>query len=173
MPVGFGKSEDFAYTSSSTASIDFVMDVNGRKGPNSETIDNKMKDIRSFKVARFSTGCDAKIPGIGCVVSLGTSYECISEEPYTNGNNCWAGAKKACENIGMSLPSSIGAFRAVSNDDKTNLGFTSPYQGNFWTAASGMPSMAFIDCISASGSCYAPGSAGKSNTGVSALCVDK
>ena len=79
LPVGFGKSKEFAYTSSVTAPIDFVMDINGQKGPNSETINNKMHDIRSFKAARFSKGCaGVEIPGIGCIVNLGSSYECVS-----------------------------------------------------------------------------------------------
>ena len=99
LPMGFGKTKTFAYTTSVTAPIDFVMDVNGAKGPNSETIDNKMKDIRSFKVARFSR-CDAKISGIGCVVSLGTSY---SPNRY---GNYWKGAIQACLDIGMILPDS-------------------------------------------------------------------
>lgn len=105
LPVGFGKSKDFAYTTNTTGAIDFVMDVNGKKGPNSETRDNKYYDIRSFKTARFSKGCaGVDIPGIGCVVNLGTSYDCIIEAPYTSANNCWAGAKKACADRGMSLP---------------------------------------------------------------------
>lgn len=112
LPLGFGRSKDFAYTTNTTAAIDFVMDVNGGKGPNSETIDNKMKDIRSFKAARFSKGCTGiEIPGIGCVVNLGTSYECVRGADKAkwdaNGHfypSCWGGAKKACDDIGMSLP---------------------------------------------------------------------
>ena len=36
LPIGFGRTKKFAYTTSVTDSIDFVMDVNGFKGPNSE-----------------------------------------------------------------------------------------------------------------------------------------
>ncbi len=118
LPIGFGRSKKFAYTTSVTDSIDFVMDVNGFKGPNSEARNGKQYDIRSFKVARFSKGCAGNnINGIGCVYQL-PSYSPIkagSEEmdkwdpnwnnsSYKNTDNYWAGAKKACDDIGMSLP---------------------------------------------------------------------
>lgn len=114
LPVGFGKSQDFAYTTNTTGAIDFVMDVNGKKGTNSETRDNKYHDIRSFKAARFSTGCaGVEVAGIGCVVNLGTSYDCLTRgtEDFSkwdpNGgisSSCWGGARKACDDIGMSIP---------------------------------------------------------------------
>ena len=128
LPIGFGRTKKFAYTTSVTDSIDFVMDVNGFKGPNSEARNGKQYDIRSFKVAKFSTGCAGKdVDGIGCVYVL-PSYSPIkagSEEmkkwdpgwessgyvaqtghfvPCKTHDNYWAGAKKACEEIGMSLP---------------------------------------------------------------------
>lgn len=131
LPVGFGKSQDFAYTTNTTGSIDFVMDVNGKKGPNSETIDNKYHDIRSFKAARFSKGCAGiEVAGIGCVVNLGTSYDCISEAPYTNNNNCWAGAKKACDDIGMSLPDK-GTLQNIYNKKSEYPDL--PQSGYFWS----------------------------------------
>ena len=75
LPVGGGKSKDFVYTTSVTKAIDFVMDVNGSKKPNSE-VNTSNRDIRSFKIASFSKGgpdC-SKYPnsfyveGVGCVV---------------------------------------------------------------------------------------------------------
>lgn len=135
LPVGFGKSQDFAYTTNTTGSIDFVMDVNGKKGPNSETIDNKFHDIRSFKAARFSKGCAGiEVAGIGCVVNLGTSYDCISEAPYTDNNNCWAGAKKACDDIGMSLPDK-GTLKNIykKKSEYPDL----PQSVDFWSAFEG------------------------------------
>lgn len=93
LPMGFGKTKTFAYTTSVTAPIDFVMDVNGAKGPNSETIDNKMKDIRPFNIAHFGTGCaGTEVDGIGCVVDF-------------NGWYSWERAKKKCLDNGMVLPS--------------------------------------------------------------------
>ena len=35
LPIGFGRTKKFAYTTSITDSIDFVMNVNSFKGPNS------------------------------------------------------------------------------------------------------------------------------------------
>ncbi len=119
LPIGFGRTKKFAYTTSVTSSIDFVMDVNGFKGPNSEARNGKQYDIRSFKVARFSKGGCAgnDISGIGCVYQLpsfspikGGSEEMKKWDPNWNGtavasnDNYWAGAKKACDDIGMSLP---------------------------------------------------------------------
>ena len=139
LPLGFGRSKDFAYTTNTTAAIDFVMDVNGGKGPNSETIDNKMKDIRSFKAARFSTGCaGVMIPNIGCFVNLGTSYECIdtcSDTTWDNhgsqnqhcSSNCWAGAKKACNDIGMRMPSK-NTLSSFYNSNYPEV----PQSGWFW-----------------------------------------
>ncbi len=91
LPVGFGKTKDFAYTTSVTSSIDFVMDVNGGKGPNSETIDNKYYDIRSFNIARFSDGCDGKVNG-KCYVYMGTAN--------------WYDAVQICKDNNMTLPTS-------------------------------------------------------------------
>ncbi|MBO6087707.1 hypothetical protein J6P92_05095, partial [bacterium] len=108
LPVGGGKSKDFVYTTGVTRAIDFVMDVNGSKKPNSE-VNTSNRDIRSFKIASFNKGDPCtKYPNstyveeIGCVVDLGVN--CINERPYFNNNNCWAGAKQACSDIGMSLP---------------------------------------------------------------------
>lgn len=122
LPMGFGKSQDFAYTTNTTGAIDFVMDVNGKKGPNSETRENKYNDIRSFKAARFSKGCaGVEIPGIGCVVNLGTSYDCLTygTDDYKKwdpnalvSTSCWGGARKACDDIGMSLPD-LGTLRSI------------------------------------------------------------
>ena len=125
LPVGFGKSQEFAYTTSSTGFIDFVMDVNGKKGPNSETINNKFHDIRSFKAASFSKGCTgADIPGIGCVVNLGTSYASTAVSR-------WDGAKKACNDISMSLPD-ISTLKNVWNKRKTYPAL--PQSGDFWSS---------------------------------------
>ena len=118
LPIGFGRTKKFAYTTSVTSSIDFVMDVNGFKGPNSEARNGKQYDIRSFKVAKFSKGCaGVDVPNIGCVYEL-PSYSPIKAgsdemdkwDPNWNNSsfkgydNYWAGAKKACDDIGMSLP---------------------------------------------------------------------
>ena len=135
LPVGGGKLKDFPYTTSVTGAIDFVMDVNGGKGPNSETINNKMFDIRSFKVAKFSKACAGiKIDGIGCVVKI-DSYESSGTYacPWSGGtcNDYWSGAKVACQNIGMQLPD-ISTLTSISK--KKNEYAELPQSGYFWTS---------------------------------------
>ena len=133
LPIGFGRTKKFAYTTSVTSSIDFVMDVNGFKGPNSEARNGKQYDIRSFKVAKFSKGCAGNdINGFGCVYQL-PSYSPIkagSEEmkkwdpKYTVYDNYWAGAKKACAELGMSLPdkSKLQSLAKKTDEEKEQLG---------------------------------------------------
>ena len=148
LPIGFGRTKKFAYTTSVTAPIDFVMDVNGFKGPNSEAQNGKQYDVRSFKVARFSDGClGKKINGVGCIQVL-SSYSPIkagSEEmdkydpkwnatEYANRDNYWAGAKKSCDDMGMSLPdkSKLQSLYAQRKKDPS-LGL--PTSGWFWSSA--------------------------------------
>ncbi len=161
LPIGFGRTKKFAYTTSVTSSIDFVMDVNGFKGPNSEARNGKQYDIRSFKVARFSTGCaGVEVNGIGCVYQL-PSYSPIKAgsedmdkwDPEWNSNNCklwdgrmcktednyWAGAKKACDDIGMSLAngSKLHKIYDAANKDPS-LGLPSSSSlGWFWSSEGG------------------------------------
>ena len=165
LPIGFGRTKKFAYTTSVTDSIDFVMDVNGFKGPNSEARNGKQYDIRSFKVAKFSKGCAGNdISGVGCVYQL-PSYSPIkagSDEmkkwdpnwttekvgSYASRDNYWAGAKKACDDIGMSLPdkSKLQSLYEAGKKD-SSLGLPTP--GWFWSSsessASGASSVDFRD----------------------------
>ena len=149
LPIGFGRTKKFAYTTSVTDSIDFVMDVNGFKGPNSEARNGKQYDIRSFKVAKFSKGCAGNdISGIGCVYQL-PSYSPIkagSDEmdkwdpkwntttSYASEDNYWAGAKKACDELGMSLPDKSklqSLYEAGKKDSSLGL----PTSGWFWSCS--------------------------------------
>ena len=154
LPIGFGRTKKFAYTTSVTDSIDFVMDVNGFKGPNSEARNGKQYDIRSFKVARFSKDCAGAKLGNTCYTPLASfspikagdpemekwdpkwnSDSCVIPKSYSNGggslcknfDNYWAGAKKACSDLGMSLPSvsQIYKLTSVKNEEKKNLGLPS------------------------------------------------
>ncbi|DAA93903.1 TPA: hypothetical protein CPT93_03030, partial [Candidatus Gastranaerophilales bacterium HUM_7] len=151
LPIGFGRTKKFAYTTSVTDPIDFVMDVNGFKGPNSEARNGKQYDVRSFKVARFSTGCAGnEIKGVGCVYQL-PSYSPIKAgsdemkkwDPYwtteeagiwASDDNSWAGAKKACDDIGMSLPdkSKLQSLAKKTTAEKQQLGL--PTADFFWSS---------------------------------------
>ena len=152
LPIGFGRTKKFAYTTSVTDPIDFVMDVNGFKGPNSEARNGKQYDIRSFKVAKFSKGCAGnEIKGIGCVYQLpsyspikGGSEEMKKWDPnwtaekvgssWASRDNYWAGAKKACDDIGMSLPDKSkleSIYKAGKKDSSLGL----PTSGWFWSSS--------------------------------------
>ena len=146
LPIGFGRTKKFAYTTSVTDPIDFVMDVNGFKGPNSEARNGKQYDIRSFKVAKFSKGC-TPIDGIGCVyvppsyspIKAGTDdmkkydpkYDAAG---YYTSDNYWAGAKKACDELGMSLTddSKLRRLAKKTTAEKEQLGL--PTSGWFWSS---------------------------------------
>ena len=155
LPIGFGRTKKFAYTTSVTSSIDFVMDVNGFKGPNSEARNGKQYDIRSFKVARFSTGCaGVEVPNIGCVYQL-PSYSPIkagtddmkkwdpnwTAEKVGNWDasqdNYWAGAKKACDDIGMSLPDRSKLYYRLYKAGKKDSSLGLPTSGYFWSSSEG------------------------------------
>ena len=160
LPIGFGRTKKFAYTTSVTDPIDFVMDVNGFKGPNSEARNGKQYDIRSFKVARFSKGCAGNdISGFGCVYPLPSfspikagSDEMDKWDPNwtaekvgsrASRDNYWAGAKKACDDIGMSLPdkSKLQSLYQASQKD-SSLGL--PTSGWFWSSSEDSATGAYI-----------------------------
>ncbi len=133
LPVGGGRSKEFVYTSNSTASIDFVTDVNGSAHPNAETSNNQFHDIRNLTAARFTKGCaGTELSGIGCVVNVGTSYDPVSEAPYTSNNNYWAGAKKKCESLGMTLPDKETLVN-IANKRASNPNL--PQTGWFWSSS--------------------------------------
>ena len=148
LPIGFGRTKKFAYTTSVTDSIDFVMDVNGFKGPNSEARNGKQYDIRSFKVARFSKGCAGNdISGFGCVYQL-PSYSPIKAgdpemdkwDPKWNTtdwkgyDNYWAGAKKTCAEQGMSLPDK-SKLQSIYQAGKKDSSLGLPTSGWFWSSS--------------------------------------
>ncbi len=183
LPIGFGRTKKFAYTTSVTDSIDFVMDVNGFKGPNSEARNGKQYDIRSFKVAKFSKGCAGnEIKGVGCVYQLpsyspikGGSEEIKKWDPkwynsfYSSDYSYWAGAKKACDDIGMSLPdlSKLLSIREASIKDPS-LGL--PTDGGFWSSSEVSASHAYgVDFFG--GSMAVGGYYSKYYSFVKVLCV--
>ena len=70
-----------------------------------------------------------------CVVNLGTSYDCVAFQGASSstGNlNCWGGAKKACDDIGMSLPDR-GTLELIYNNKSKYADL--PQSGNFWSSS--------------------------------------
>ena len=153
LPIGKNKSREFAYTTSVTGPIDFVTDVNGKKGPNSETRDGKFYDIRQFRSAHFTTpadptpACTGETGSQGClkvIASGGYPYvNCNSSSAdYAGADICgptpsgysddyWAGAKKACIDAGMTLPDRTTLKTIYNNkSDYTTL----PSDGWFWSS---------------------------------------
>jgi prepilin-type N-terminal cleavage/methylation domain-containing protein len=150
LPIGKNKYKDFPYTTSVTGSIDFVMDVNGKKGPNKERYDNKMYDIRPFRLASFAevTPCEKGTDGSGCIklvesyspvdCSEGNSSSADYQQycgPHPSGysDDNWAGAKKVCDEAGMTLPT-----RSVLHDtyynNKANFPSIASTTGYFWAS---------------------------------------
>lgn len=116
LPVGNGKMKEFAYTSTVTGPIDFVMDVNGIGKPNREkdSATNKEYDIRSFNGASFSKAMECG--NAGCIILVGGSYDPVDCTNSANSEICgphpsgyssdlWAGAKAKCNSYtGFHLP---------------------------------------------------------------------
>ena len=148
LPIGFGRTKKFAYTTSVTDPIDFVMDVNGFKGPNSEARNGKQYDIRSFKVARFSKGCAGNdISGFGCVYQLPSYSPIKAGDPemdkwdpkwnttdWKGNDNYWAGAKKTCAEQGMSLPDK-SKLQSIYQAGKKDSSLGLPTSGEFWSSS--------------------------------------
>ncbi len=146
LPVGGGRSKEFVYTSNSTASIDFVTDVNGSAAPNAETSNNQYHDIRNLTAARFTKGCSGtELDGVGCVVVVGTSYDKIDtcndstwDNKGTANTNCadnyWAGAKAKCSSLGMSLPN-FGVLQNIATQRNSNPNL--PQSGFYWSSQQG------------------------------------
>ncbi len=110
LPVGGGKTKEFAYTTSVTDALAYVVDVNGKGGPNSQETDKK-NDIRSFNGAKFGVGCAGKTTGNGkCVYQLASyspaDYATPCSEAYSwcVNSDYWQGAIDACKAIDMKLP---------------------------------------------------------------------
>ena len=109
------------YTTTVTGAIDFVMDVNGGKSPNSEKAGPK-RDIRPFKIATFTEVETCKdgidVPGVGCVVKLGGKYT-------------WQGAIDACIAKDMTLPD-LDTLQLICNSHAE--GFPNTME-RFWSSS--------------------------------------
>ncbi len=97
--------------------IDFVMDVNGAAGPNSEKTGDDVYDIRSFRIASFEdyTGSVS-----------GKKYTVIRNDNYT-----WQEASGICKSLGMHIPKLwAGVGVALVSDNSTLIKDT----GTYWAA---------------------------------------
>ena len=157
--IGNGKTKEYGgYRTTSTDSVAFVMDVNGSRGPNSEILaDNKPKDIRSFNGATFTLNCVGKggvltLDGEACYLGHVTPVNCSDSNKgnpdyqYCGGsqssgytNDYWAGAKRACNEIGMELKDSNTVYKTLANYCDKN-GITCSYY--FWSKNSSPNTMA-------------------------------
>ena len=124
LPVGNGKSKLFPYTTTVTNAIDFVMDVNGGKKPNSE-VAGRARDIRSFKTAQFSKADPCSkypnstyIEDIGCVTNM---------KMYKNQFE----ARAICSENGMILPTK-NQLMTIANK-KAYLYIEDCYSGRCWS----------------------------------------
>lgn len=105
LPVGLGKTKNFNYTTNSTSGLDFVFDVNGGKGPNSETQTGttKLKDIRNLNKAHFGTGCSGvKIDGKCYFWSTSTPGTINCSTSSISSSTSDSDTKKYCPNVSSS-----------------------------------------------------------------------
>ncbi|MBO6086957.1 hypothetical protein J6P92_01245, partial [bacterium] len=160
LPVGNGKSKLFPYTTTVTNGVDFVMDVNGGKKPNSE-VAGRARDIRSFKIAQFSEGgpdCSIYPNGfyvedVGCVVNLGVSAH------YNN-------AKEQCTGINMKLPEKSMLYSiCYKRNDNSNI----PSEGRFWAFSTFASD--YAPFLQFEGVCY-EGSDSGSSSSYGVICVE-
>lgn len=136
------------------------MDVNGGTKPNSETVDNKMHDIRSFNLAKIKGCAGFEITGVGCVINIGNNYESETDsnksdyitwfdegcpgkvswcEDADNRNDYWVGAKNKCISLGMRLTTpqelrDIYAQKGIVDNVPSSGTFWADSQGNIRTA---------------------------------------
>ena len=151
LPIG-GKFQTFLdYTSNTTGGLAFVMDVNGSKGPNSETIGSKMYDIRNLNGAHFDTGCggikvDGKcytfissIGGINCLSWLAEQNKyCLNDNGQNvagnYSNNYWAGARAECDAMGAKLLSQNELYNICQSDELKRKYNLSSFKGVIWSS---------------------------------------
>ena len=114
----------------STDAISILYDVSGAKSPNSY---GTGKDIRGLNIA-FKTGADILNLGqnytpVNCSNSAGPDYKYCGSYPSGMESDYWAGAKKACAEQGMKLPT-VGELQALYEDPNWA---EKPTDGWFWS----------------------------------------
>ena len=132
-------------TGSQVSCLGFMVDVNGKKGP------NRVGDDIALKGQISLSNCDNPIGDMCFSTDFApTAIDTTKEEyqlydpKYTIPDNYWAGAKKACSDMGMSLPtreqlaqlaselyvntSDESAVTIGANENKSNLKVKDEYQ---------------------------------------------
>ena len=94
----------------------YMVDVNGKKGPNKVTKDIKLIGQISLSncdnpIGDMCFSTDFNPTPIDTTLDENKQYD----ENYAVTNNYWAGAKKACADMGMSLPTRTQLAQLVSN----------------------------------------------------------
>lgn len=112
-----------ASRSEATKCLSMIYDVNGRKKPNQVG-----EDIVTLN-AKIQTLFDCKVIGSICVATSDIPYSPISEAPYLDNNNHWAGAKKACAALHGRLPTRAELERQAVNDWFKNVP-----PGEYWVS---------------------------------------
>ncbi|MBQ8167891.1 hypothetical protein IJZ97_00530, partial [bacterium] len=119
-----------------TQALAILYDVSGAKTPNSY---GTGKDIRGLNIA-IKTGADIVNLGItysavDCADSTSEGYEyCTTEDiafSENYGDNYWVGAKKACVDQGMKLPTKDELLALYNDPDWTEK----PTIGWFWSSS--------------------------------------
>ena len=133
-------------TGSQVSCLGFMVDVNGKKGPNRVGDDIALKGQISLSNCDNAIGdmcfsTDFQPTAIDTTLDENKQYD----EKYAYGSNYWAGAKKACKDMGMSLPtreelaqlasnlyvdSSGNEVEIAYNEDKSNLKVKDEYKDN-------------------------------------------
>ena len=111
-------------TSDTASCLSFLYDVNGFASPNVVG-----KDIGAINVDLSASTCSGFKAGAVCISAANVSIVPISEDPYNSSNNYWAGAEKACSDIGMRLPTLAEKDIIIAN--KASLTGLSGY---YWSA---------------------------------------
>ena len=185
-------------TGSQVSCLGFMVDVNGKKGP------NKVGDDIALKGQISLSNCDNPI-GDMCwstefaPTAIDTCSDTTWDEHGTDNEYCstnyWAGAKKACSDMGLELPtraqlaqlaselyvdSSGNAVEIAYNEDKSGLKLKDEYKNNpplslgygYWSSeeffAHGAHYRGFSTSNTGGGGGYW---GGKDNSGGRAICV--
>ncbi len=121
-----------------TDALAILYDVTGFGNPNiyGTGDSGKLKDIRGINVS-IKTGADILILGtnyspVDCSDSTAEGYEYCNANDISKGytSNYWVGAKKACAEQGMKLPT-MAELTALYHDETCT---EKPTDGDFWTS---------------------------------------